>query len=154
MGASLPAELNGAPGPLHVLQLAVQLKVTPEQQAALERLTIAMKTSAQQLGAQVIAAEAELDEAFKSGAMDDKTIQAATARITVLQGQLSAVHLTAHLLTKGLLSQDQVVAYNVARGLRNPLCSRSTSLDELEWQTTIFLMAVSLPFVLLVLMNQ
>lgn len=31
MGASLPAELNGVPGPLHVLQLASQLKISPEQ---------------------------------------------------------------------------------------------------------------------------
>ena len=29
MGASLPAELNGAPGPIHVLELSQQLKVTP-----------------------------------------------------------------------------------------------------------------------------
>ena len=39
MGTSLPAELNGMPGPLHVLELAQQLKVTAQQQAALERIT-------------------------------------------------------------------------------------------------------------------
>src|SRR4051812_21706744 len=63
MGASLPAELNGIPGPLHVLQLKDSLNVTSEQQAALERITAEMKASAQRLGQQVIAAESALDQA-------------------------------------------------------------------------------------------
>jgi Spy/CpxP family protein refolding chaperone len=116
MGASLPAELNGVPGPMHVLELAPQLKLTPEQRASLEGITAEMKTSAQQLGRQVIAAEAELDAAFKSNAADEKTIADTTARIASLQGQLRAVHLVAHLRTRRLLSVDQITAYNVARG--------------------------------------
>lgn len=116
MGASLPAELNGVPGPLHVLQLAHRLNVTVEQQAALERITADMKASARQLGVRVIAAEADLDRAFRSGNADEALIREATARIATLQGQLRAVHLIAHLETRRLLSEDQVAAYNVARG--------------------------------------
>jgi Spy/CpxP family protein refolding chaperone len=116
MGASLPAELNGVPGPMHVLQLAQRLKVMPDQQAALERITADMKASAQQFGAQVIAAEAELDNAFRSGSIDEDGIRHATARIASLQGQLRAVHLSAHLQTKRLLSHEQIAVYNVARG--------------------------------------
>ena len=116
MGASLPAELNGAPGPLHVLELSQRLKVTAEQRAALESLTADMKTSAQDLGAKVIAAEAELDRGFKTGSIDERGIADATARIAALQGQLRAVHLTAHLKTKQLLTNEQVMAYNQARG--------------------------------------
>ncbi len=116
MGASLPAELNGVPGPMHVLELAQQLKLTPEQRASLEGISAEMKTAAQRLGRQVIAAEAELDAAFKANAVDEKTIADTTARIASLQGQLRAVHLVAHLQTKRLLSGDQVTAYNVARG--------------------------------------
>jgi hypothetical protein len=116
MGASLPAELNGVPGPLHVLQLAEQLAVTPDQKAALERITADMKAQAQALGGQVIAAEAELDRGFKTGAIDEEGIADATARIAALQGDLRAVHLTAHLKTRRLLSADQVLAYNRARG--------------------------------------
>jgi hypothetical protein len=66
MGASLPADLNGVSTPLHVLELAPQLKPTPEQRASLEGITAQTKTSAQQLGRQVIAAEAELDTTFKT----------------------------------------------------------------------------------------
>jgi Spy/CpxP family protein refolding chaperone len=116
MGASLPAELNGVPGPMHVLQLAQRLDVTPDQQAAIERITADMKATAQQLGAQVIAAESELDNAFRSGSIDEDGIRRATARIASLQGQLRAVHLSAHLQTKRLLSHEQIAAYNVARG--------------------------------------
>lgn len=120
MGASLPAELNGAPSPMHVLELSQQLKVTPEQRTALERVTAEMKASAQRLGAQVIAAEAELDRGFKTGAIDGKGIGDATARIAALQGQLRAAHLTAHLKTKQVLTGEQIMAYNQARGYSTP----------------------------------
>lgn len=116
MGASLPAELNGVPGPLHVLELAQPLRLTPEQKASLEAITAEMKSSAQRLGREVIAAEAALDLAFKTHAADEKTIADLSTRIAALQGQLRAVHLVAHLKTRHLLSVDQVTAYNVARG--------------------------------------
>lgn len=116
MGASLPAELNGVPGPLHVLQMAERLGVSAEQRRSLERITAAMKASAQQLGEQVIAAEADLDKAFEAGTADEALIREATSRIAALQGRLRATHLLAHLQTRQLLSAEQVAAYNVARG--------------------------------------
>lgn len=116
MGASLPAELNGVPGPLHVLQLAQQLEVTPPQRDALERLTAEMKVQAQHLGAQLIVAEETLDRAFRTRSIDERGVQEATRHIASLQGQLRAVHLVAHLKTRGLLSDEQVAAYNRARG--------------------------------------
>jgi hypothetical protein len=116
MGASLPAELNGVPGPMHVLQLSQQLNVTPEQRVSLERITAEMKASAQGLGSQVIAEETALDQAFKARSIDASGVQSATARIASLHGQLRAVHLVAHLKTRELLSDEQVAAYNEARG--------------------------------------
>ena len=120
MGASLPAELNGVPGPMHVLELSQRLKVTSEQRAALEQVMADMKASARRLGAQVIDAEVELDKGFKAGSIDEKGIGDATARIAALQGQLRAVHLTAHLKTKQLLTGEQVMAYNQERGYATP----------------------------------
>ena len=58
----------------------------------------------------------ELDRAFKSGKADEASVRSITARIGELQGQLRAVHLIAHLKTKQMLSAQQVVAYNQARG--------------------------------------
>lgn len=116
MGASLPAELNGVPGPLHVLELQEQLRVTPEQQAALQRITAEMKASAQRLGQQVIAAEGDLDQAFKAGVADEGVIRTATGRIALLNGELRAAHLVAHLKARRLLTDHQVALYNEARG--------------------------------------
>lgn len=116
MGASLPAELNGVPGPLHVLQLREPLKVTPPQAAQLERITAAMREQAQSLGRQVVEAEAQLDRDFASGVADEKRVRESAARIGELQGRLRAVHLVAHLQTRALLSNEQVAAYNQLRG--------------------------------------
>jgi len=116
MGLSLPAELNGAPGPLHVLQLRDQMNVTPAQASEVERIRDEMTSAAQRLGASVIQAEAELDGAFKSGAADEASIRSMTARIGALNAELRAAHLTAHLKTRRLLTVTQLAAYNTARG--------------------------------------
>jgi Spy/CpxP family protein refolding chaperone len=120
MGASLPAELNGVPGPIHVLQLKEQLGVTPEQMASLEQITASMKVSAQQLGKQVIEAERELDVAFRSRVADEQRIRDISARIGALSAELRTVHLLAHLKTKQVLTDQQVAAYNDARGYSAP----------------------------------
>ena len=116
LGASLSAELNGVPGPMHVLQLKDMLQVKPEQQRALVHISDDMKASARQLGAQIIDAERELDLAFKSSTVEEDRIRALTGRIGTLNAELRAVHLLAHVKTRQLLTHDQVVAYNDARG--------------------------------------
>lgn len=116
MGASLPAELNGAPGPLHALQLAEQLGITPTQHAALERITQEMRATAQALGSQILAAEARLDRGFANGAIDEEGVRQAAQHIGALQGELRATHLVAHLKTRAILTREQVASYNQARG--------------------------------------
>ena len=66
MGLALAAELNGYPGPLHVLQLADQLSLTPSQRAEMQRQVDDMKRDARALGEEVIALETELDRQFSS----------------------------------------------------------------------------------------
>ena len=46
MQLALAAELNGFPGPLHVLELADQLELTQAQRAAVQQLFAVMKTEA------------------------------------------------------------------------------------------------------------
>jgi Spy/CpxP family protein refolding chaperone len=120
MGASMPAELNGVPGPLHVLQLKQQLGVTPEQAASLEQITASMTVSARQLGKQVIEAERELDAAFRSRGADEERIRDISARIGALNAELRTVHLLAHLKTRHILTDRQVAAYNDVRGYSVP----------------------------------
>ena len=116
MGLSLPAELNGAPGPLHALALAQVLELTPAQTGELERVVTEMKHQARQLGRQVIEAERTLDEAFRDGTASEHDTARLSAQAAALQGQLRNVHLQAHLRTRRLLSPQQVAAYQRARG--------------------------------------
>src|ERR671938_205396 len=46
MGLALAAELNGYPGPSHVLELADKLELSADQRASMQRLFDAMKAEA------------------------------------------------------------------------------------------------------------
>ena len=116
MGLSLPAELNGAPGPLHVLELRHVLAVTDAQAAEIDRIKAAMQARARALGEDIIRAEAMLEQEFKNGTPDEAAVSALTERIGVLSGRLRAAHLSAHVRTKRLLTPIQVAAYDRARG--------------------------------------
>src|SRR5262249_41252646 len=67
MGLALAAELNGFPGPIHVLELSDKLELTAEQREAVEALYAAMKAAAIPIGKRLIREEAELDRLFASG---------------------------------------------------------------------------------------
>src|SRR4030088_2892821 len=60
MGLALAAELNGYPGPSHVLELADKLELSAEQRASMQRLFDSMKAEAMPLGAKLLAQEEEL----------------------------------------------------------------------------------------------
>src|SRR3954466_8719598 len=61
MGMALPAELNGYPGPSHVLELADRLGLTAAQRAAVQAQFDAMKAESIALGDRLIEREAMLD---------------------------------------------------------------------------------------------
>src|SRR5438128_9078395 len=60
MGLALAAEVNGYPGPMHVLQFADSLDLSDQQRAKMEELITAMKAEAIPLGEQLIVQEADL----------------------------------------------------------------------------------------------
>src|SRR5215207_11156462 len=64
MGLALPAELNGYPGPAHVLELGDQLRLTKEQRIRVQELHAAMKVEAIPLGERPMTQEADLDRQF------------------------------------------------------------------------------------------
>src|SRR5882672_11932098 len=61
MGLALTAELNGYPGPSHVLELADKLELRPDQIWAVRNLFESMKRESIPLGARLIEQEGELD---------------------------------------------------------------------------------------------
>ena len=88
MGYAKAAELNRHPGPMHVLELADQLKLTAEQRTATAKLMEAHKAEARKIGARLVAAERALDELFRGGAALLRTLlsDAQLARYDALRG--------------------------------------------------------------------
>lgn len=113
---ALAAELNGYPGPKHVLELAEQLRLTEGQRAAVERLRAAVLAEASTLGERLIAEEAALDALFASGRADAASIETAVARAAAAEAKLRAAHLRPHLATAALLTAEQRRRYAELRG--------------------------------------
>src|SRR5437588_10339607 len=116
MGMALAAELNSYPGPAHVLELASALDLSEAQRGRTQALFEEMQKAAMPLGNEVLAKETELDEAFASGRIDDADLHRILADIGRLQGELRYTHLKYHLAVRGLLSRDQIAAYDRFRG--------------------------------------
>lgn len=116
MGMAKAAELNGYPGPLHVLELANELRLTAAQRTTTEALYQRMQTDARRLGEAILRAEQNLDRQFSERRIDPSSLQAATTSVAALTGELRAVHLAAHLEQSALLTPTQITEYQRRRG--------------------------------------
>jgi hypothetical protein len=116
MGLALPAELNGYPGPVHVLELGDRLGLNAEQRARVEELHAAMKAETVPLGERLIAQETDLDRQFATKSVTPASLQAATADIGASQGALRGAHLRYHLSTLEVLTPEQIRRYGELRG--------------------------------------
>ena len=116
MGLALAAELNGYPGPMHVLELAVPLGLSDAQRERVARLFEAMKTEAVALGEKLIAAETDLDRQFSNKVVTEASLAKGVEEIAALQGALRAAHLRYHLATVEILTSDEVARYGELRG--------------------------------------
>lgn len=118
MSLALAAELNGYPGPRHVLDLAERLDLTPEQRARTQVLFDDMQREAAAIGEQIVAREAELDARFAGATVQEDEIEALAVLIGRLNGRLRSVHLRTHLAMRALLRPEQIAAYAEPRGYR------------------------------------
>lgn len=116
MGLAKAAELNGYPGPAHVLELALKLHLTDEQRKKTEALFNDMESKAKSLGAKLVDAERSLDVLFSTRQATHENLTSALNEIGSLQAQLRAVHLSAHLDQTRTLSTHQITMYNKLRG--------------------------------------
>ena len=118
MGLALPAELNGYPGPVHVLELADALRLTDAQRSRAKTLFEEMKAETIPLAERIIAEEAALDRMFAGPTITSAMLTEATARIATVQGELRAAHLRYHLTMRDTLTPDQIALYDDKRGYR------------------------------------
>ncbi|MHB8270455.1 Spy/CpxP family protein refolding chaperone [Bradyrhizobium sp.] len=116
MGLALAAELNGYPGPSHVLELADRLELSEDQRARIKALFDSMKAEAVPLGAKLIEQEADLDRQFATRTVTPESLKASTAAAAITQGELRETHLKYHLATVDVLSPGQMQRYAELRG--------------------------------------
>jgi hypothetical protein len=67
MGLALVAELNGYPGPVHVIELASHLRLTDVQRSRAKEMLGRMKEEVVPMGRRVVALERELDSCSQGG---------------------------------------------------------------------------------------
>jgi hypothetical protein len=116
MGLALAAELNGYPGPAHVLELADALQLSSAQRESVQGFFDRMKTETITLGNELISLETALDRQFADKTATESSIAAATAAIGPTQAALRNAHLRYHLLTIGVLTAAQSQRYGELRG--------------------------------------
>jgi hypothetical protein len=116
MGFAKAAELNGYPGPAHVLELAAKLELSAEQRERTEALFRRMEADAIAQGRRLVEEERELDRAFAERSVTPASLAEATRRLGELQARLRQVHLEAHLEQVALLTPPQVRRYVELRG--------------------------------------
>jgi Spy/CpxP family protein refolding chaperone len=116
MGMALAAELNGYPRPAQVLELAGALDLSKTQRDRTLAPFEEVQKTAIPLGKQLLVKETELDQAFAGGRIDDASLHRILADIGRLQGELRYTHLKYHLAMRGVLSPNQIAAYDQLRG--------------------------------------
>lgn len=116
LGLAKAAELNGYPGPAHVLKLAPQLSLTPSQRARTEALFASMEAKAVSLGRALVDEERRLDQLFATKSVTAEKLTRSLDAIGGLQAKVRGAHLEAHLAQADILTPEQNARYARLRG--------------------------------------
>lgn len=119
-GLAKAAELNGVPGPAHLLEMKDQVPLDAAQVLAITNIFQLMKTQAIEQGERLIALEGELENHFQNRTITDAILRKSLANIAKARQDLRYTHLATHLKTPEILSQEQIEKYNELRGYSNP----------------------------------
>jgi len=118
-GLAKAAELNGVPGPLHLLELEKEIGLSKSQKEQIQLLFNNMKTEAIATGQKLIEQEQLLEERFRNDIPDSQELQKLLNDIGATRSKLRFVHLDTHLKTPEILSTEQIAQYNKLRGYAN-----------------------------------
>ena len=114
-GLAFAADQNGYPGPMHVLELKDQLALSADQEAAMHRLMSEMFAESRPKSARLLEAERKLRALFAGRSVTEASLRAAVADVERARADVRLVHLTAHLKTRALLTDEQRRRYHAAR---------------------------------------
>ena len=115
-GLAKAAELNGLPGPKHILEMSKEIELTAEQEEMVIAVYNDMNKKAIRLGNKLIEYEEELNKRFVERNIDEKILDELLEKISETYKSLRFVHLSAHLKTPTILTESQIKKYNKLRG--------------------------------------
>ncbi len=116
-GLAKAAELNGLPGPAHLLELKSEISLSPAQIAKIEALFSTMKARAIPLGKRLVTLERRLNQGFaKNEIASPADLRSRLSEIADIRRDLRFVHLSTHLETPAILTRHQIKTYNRLRG--------------------------------------
>lgn len=115
-GMAKLAELNGYPGPRHILDFSEEMKLTVEQKQQIQSIYDDHVIDAKALGKQLIDIEKKMNDKFEEDSITDEYLKEKINSSAKIYGELRYVHLKTHLLMVDILSKEQVKKYNSLRG--------------------------------------
>lgn len=134
-GLAKAAELNGVPGPAHLLEMRKEIGLSDAQVAKLEVIFKDMQQKAIVEGKRLIERESALENAFRAGPVSDDMLRKLLADIEAARSALRYIHLAAHLSSPPLLSAQQIQLYNKLRGYSDdPCASAPAGHDPKMWR--------------------
>jgi len=121
-GLAKAAELNGVPGPAHILEKEDKINLTDEQKRKIQKIYNNMKSEAVVLGEYLIRREAQLNKSFSDRTINQALLESSIQEIEKVRAKLRLVHLSAHLQTPNILTNEQIILYNKLRGYSGDPC--------------------------------
>ncbi len=109
------ADLNGYPGPKHILDMQNKLGLSDDQLKQIEAIMDEMTEMARAKGEMIVGKEESLNGLFKSRQATEETVKRLSAQIGQLRGELRAIHLVAHIQAEQVLTKEQTAKYNAIR---------------------------------------
>ncbi len=135
-GLAKAAELNGLPGPKHILEMKEEIELTAEQERMIVGLYNDMKKEAITLGKKLIGYEKDLNNRFAERKVDEKVLDELLTKISETYKSLRFTHLSSHLKTPTILTEDQIKKYNELRGYSSddPCANIPLGHDPVMWR--------------------
>lgn len=115
-GLAKAAELNGVPGPAHLLELKDEIPIAAAQIEIIDEIFNRMKSQAIAQGEKLIGLEQQLEGYFKDRTATDAILHTSLGRIAEARSNLRYIHLATHLEMLEILSETQIAKYNTLRG--------------------------------------
>lgn len=115
-GFAKSAELNGLPGPAHLLELKDEIPLSPNQVSTITNVFEKMRNMAIEQGERLIDLERILEMELRGNTVTPDALQAMLTQIGQTRADLRYVHISAHLAMKEILTTEQIGRYNQLRG--------------------------------------